>query len=130
MRARNALNKVHIVGSGGAAGILSLVTGSVAVFVIASAALLGAALSAARSAHARADGNNAAAIDGVFALLALRGILPMARLGSYWLRRTSGRCSFFTHQPVLAQVRPAHPAQRYLPFQRAARSHRVANVLP
>ncbi len=44
MGARNELNKVHIVGSLGAAGILGLLTGSVAVFLIASAALLGASL--------------------------------------------------------------------------------------
>jgi hypothetical protein len=44
MGARHELNKVHIVGSLGLAGVLGLVTGSMAVFVIASAALIGAAL--------------------------------------------------------------------------------------
>ncbi len=44
MGARSKLNKVHIVGSLGAAGILGLLTGSMAVFVIASAAMIGAAL--------------------------------------------------------------------------------------
>jgi hypothetical protein len=44
MGARNELNKVHIVGSLGVAGILGLVTGSVAVFVIAGAAMIGAVL--------------------------------------------------------------------------------------
>jgi hypothetical protein len=44
MGARQELNKIHIVGSFGVAAILGLLTGSVAVFVIAGAALIGAAL--------------------------------------------------------------------------------------
>jgi hypothetical protein len=44
MGARNALNKVHIVGSLGMAGILGLATGSVAVFMIAGAVLIAAAI--------------------------------------------------------------------------------------
>jgi hypothetical protein len=44
MGARNELNTFHIMGSLGVAGILGLATGSVAVFVIAGAALIGAAL--------------------------------------------------------------------------------------
>jgi len=44
MGARQELNKVYIAGSLGAAGVLGLLTGSVVVFVIASAALIGTAL--------------------------------------------------------------------------------------
>jgi hypothetical protein len=44
MGARNELNKVHIVGSLGLAGLLGLVTGSVAVFVVASAVMIGASV--------------------------------------------------------------------------------------
>ena len=44
MGARHELNQVHVIGSLGTAGILGLATGSLAVFVIASAALIGDAL--------------------------------------------------------------------------------------
>ena len=44
MGARNELNKIHVVGAIGLAGILGLATGSVAVFVIASAAMIGASV--------------------------------------------------------------------------------------
>jgi hypothetical protein len=44
MGARNELNKVHVLGSLGAAGILGLLSGSMAVFVLASAVMIGAAL--------------------------------------------------------------------------------------
>jgi hypothetical protein len=44
MGARHELNKVHIIGSLGVAGILGLASGSWAVFVIAGAVLIGAAI--------------------------------------------------------------------------------------
>ena len=56
MGARNELNTFHIMGSLGVAGILGLATGSVAVFVIAGAALIGAAALHGRDpARAQAD---------------------------------------------------------------------------
>ncbi len=48
MGARNELNTFHIMGSLGVAGISGLATGSVAVFVIAGAALIGAGSTRAR----------------------------------------------------------------------------------
>ncbi len=83
MGARNELNKVHIVGSLGAAGILDLLTGSVAVFVIASAAMIGGALDGRDPSRPR-RGSNAAASDDILHLLAPRGFLPRARAGSCW----------------------------------------------
>ena len=46
MGARNELNKIHVVGSIGLAGLLGLLTGSFAVFVIASAVMIGASIHA------------------------------------------------------------------------------------
>jgi hypothetical protein len=44
MGARQKLNKVHFIGSLGVAGLLGLATGSVAVFVIAVAVMIGASI--------------------------------------------------------------------------------------
>ena len=44
MGAREELNKIHVVGSLGAAGLLGLLSGSFAVFVIASAVMIGASV--------------------------------------------------------------------------------------
>jgi hypothetical protein len=44
MGARTDLNNVYVFGSLGVAGVLGLLTGSVTVFVIASAAMIGAAI--------------------------------------------------------------------------------------
>ena len=44
MGARQELNKVHVIGSLGAAGLLGLLTGSFAVFVVASAVMIGASV--------------------------------------------------------------------------------------
>jgi hypothetical protein len=42
--ARQELNKIHVVGSLSVAGLLGLMTGSFAVFVIASAVMIGASV--------------------------------------------------------------------------------------
>lgn len=44
MGARSELNKFHVIGSLGLAGLLGLATGSWAVFAVAGAALIGTAL--------------------------------------------------------------------------------------
>ena len=44
MGARHKLNKVHVIGSLGLAGLLGLATGSMAVFVVAGAVMIGAAI--------------------------------------------------------------------------------------
>jgi hypothetical protein len=44
MGARQKLNTIHVVGSVGLAGLLGLLTGSVTVFVVASAVMIGAAV--------------------------------------------------------------------------------------
>ena len=44
MGARTELNKIHVVGSLGLAGLLGVMSGSFAVFVIASAVMIGASV--------------------------------------------------------------------------------------
>ena len=44
MGAREKLNRIHVIGSLGLAGLLGLATGSVAVFVIAGAVMIGASV--------------------------------------------------------------------------------------
>ena len=44
MGTRTELNKIHVVGSLGVAGLLGLMSGSFAVFVIAGAVLIGASI--------------------------------------------------------------------------------------
>jgi hypothetical protein len=54
MGARTELNKIHIVGSLGVAGLLGLLTGSFAVFAIASAVMIGSSVYAG---EIRGNGN-------------------------------------------------------------------------
>ena len=44
MGAKHELNKIHVVGSLAAAGILGLMTSSIAIFAVAGAVLIGAAV--------------------------------------------------------------------------------------
>ena len=44
MGARHKINEFHIIGSLAAAGFLGLITGSLTVFILASAVLIGAAI--------------------------------------------------------------------------------------